>query len=101
MFKVNLTTILIAVIAVMGITTYSLHKQNKAQELLISQLYASIQENNAVIKSLEVDLDKFKKQAPIIKEKIINRYIKVQAKDESCEAQLKAVDELVKAWEQK
>lgn len=79
----------------MGYVIYSLHKQNSLKSTIISQLNSSIESNNETIRKLEVDLKNFKKQEPIIREKIVNRYIKVNAKDEQCESQLQAIDNLL------
>lgn len=95
MFKINLTSGLIIIIIGMGCVIYSLHKQNNLKSIIISQLHSSIENNNQIIRKLEIDLNKFKKQEPIIKEKIVNRYIEVKAKDKECESQLQAIDELL------
>lgn len=98
MFRLNITSALVIIIIIMGYVIYSLHKQNALKSTIISQLNSSIESNNQTIKKLEVDLKKFKQQEPIIKEKIVNRYIKVNAKDNQCESQLQAIDHLLNIY---
>lgn len=82
----------------MGGVIFFLHKQNSLKDTIISQLNISISQNNETIKKLEIDLDTFKKKEPIIKEKIVEKYIKIKPKDDSCKAQLDAVDKLIEKY---
>lgn len=101
MFRIGLPFILIAVITAMGYIIISLHKQNQLKDTIISQLHSSIESNNEVIKKLEIDLETYKNKEPIIKEKIVNRYIKIQAKDDKCESQMEAMGDLMKKFLEK
>lgn len=101
MFRIGLPFILIAVITAMGYIIISLHKQNQLKDTIISQLHSSIEGNNEVIKKLEIDLETYKNKEPIIKEKIVNRYIKIQAKDDKCESQMEAMGDLMKKFLEK
>lgn len=101
MFRLGLPFILIAVITAMGYIIISLHKQNQLKDTIISQLHSSIESNNEVIKKLEIDLETYKNKEPIIKEKIVNRYIKIQAKDDKCESQMEAMGDLMKKFLEK
>ena len=95
MFRLGLAFILIAVITAMGYIIISLHKQNQLKDTIISQLHSSIEGNNEVIKKLEIDLETYKNKEPVIKEKIVNRYIKIQAQDKECVSQMDAMDKLM------
>lgn len=95
MFRLGLPFILIAVITAMGYIIISLHKQNQLKDTIISQLHSSIEGNNEVIKKLEIDLETYKNKEPVIKEKIVNRYIKIQAQDKECVSQMDAMDKLM------
>ena len=101
MFRIGLPFILIAVITAMGYIIISLHKQNQLKDTIISQLHSSIEGNNEVIKKLEIDLETYKNKEPVIKEKIVNRYIKIQAKDDKCESQMEAMGDLMKKFLEK
>ena len=48
-----------------------------------------------MIKKLEIDLETYKNKEPVIKEKIVNRYIKIQAQDKECVSQMDAMDKLM------
>lgn len=98
MFRINITSALVVVIIIMGYVIYSLHKQSSLKSTIISQLHSSIESNNQTIKKLQIDLKTFKNKEPIIKEKIVNRYIKVNAKDDRCESQLQAIDHLLNIY---
>lgn len=98
MMRLNFSLIALIGVIVLGYTTLNLYEKNKLKDTIISQLNNSIQHNNEIIKSLEIDVEKYKKQAPIIKEKIITKYKTIKAQDVKCENQIKAIDESMSAF---
>lgn len=96
--KIDFSLVALIGLVVLGYITLDLYEKNKLKDTIISGLEGSIKQNNELIKSLEVDVEKYKKQAPIIKEKIITKYKTIKAKDTECENQIKAIDESVSAF---
>lgn len=96
--RVNITLILLGVVVALSYTTYSLYEQNKLKDTIISTLNSSIARNNEMIKELEIDVQKYKNKAPMIREKIITKYKTIQAQDEQCLNQIKAVDESISTF---
>lgn len=92
---------LIVIILAMSYMILSLYRQNSLKDTIISQLNSSIESNNAVIKKLQIDIEKFKNREPEIRQKIVEKYIKISPKDDSCTSQLEAVDRLLDAYLEK
>ena len=98
MIRLNFSLIALLGVVALGYTTINLYEKNKLKDTIISTLNNSIEKNNELIKSLEIDVENYKKQKPIIREKIITKYKTIQAKDTECESQIKAVDESMSAF---
>lgn len=62
--------------------------EKKAQLMVLS---TQIEEQNAAIKSLEVDVSTYKEQQPKVIEKVVTKYKNVQVVDNTCEAKLSAI----------
>lgn len=93
-----LNLIMLGAILALSYSTYNLYEKNKLKDTIISMLNNSIAQNNQTIKKLEIDIENFKTQEPIIKEKIITKYKTIKATDTKCENQIKAVDEALNAF---
>lgn len=89
---------MLGAIVALSYSTYNLYEKNKLKDTIISMLNNSIAQNNQTIKKLEIDIENFKTQEPIIKEKIITKYKTIKAEDTKCESQIKAVDEALNAF---
>lgn len=89
---------MLGAILALSYSTYNLYEKNKLKDTIISMLNNSIAQNNQTIKKLEIDIENFKTQEPIIKEKIITKYKTIKATDTKCENQIKAVDEALNAF---
>lgn len=67
----------------------SIELESKKYELLI--LSDKMREQNEAIKSLSLDIEKYKNKKPQIVEKIVTKYNEIQVKDKTCEAYMKAI----------
>lgn len=108
MFKLNFTNALIIILIAMSILLYGIHSNSslkteiiEEQKNTIANLNGIIDENNQIIKGLEIDVENYKNREPVIREKIVEKYREIKVKDEKCESKIEAISDLLDVFVEK
>lgn len=89
---------LVGVVLFMLISYANIKSELTAKEYELASLTLTLETQNAHIKALELDTQKYKDQKPQIKEKIITKYVAQNQYASSCEARLLHIQNQLKAW---
>ncbi|WP_394908910.1 hypothetical protein [uncultured Helicobacter sp.] len=90
--------VLIGIVLFMLISYANIKAELTAKEYELASLTLTLENQNAQIKALEIDLQIYQEAKPKIQEKIITKYVALSPSDSSCEARLHHIQDLVNAW---